>query len=102
MQNTKEKLLKPIPDEILEEVADILDSNFNYTNNVEFDNPEEFTDKYGQEIYNKTIEIFKYKWFEVLGEAIQYGFPSFQECLEEALDAKKQWYPFMKSVARHH
>ena len=37
MQNTKEKLLKPIPDEILEEVADIIDSNFNYTNNVEFD-----------------------------------------------------------------
>ena len=86
MPNTKEKLLIPIPDEMLEEVADILDSNFNYTNNVELNNPEEFTDKYGQELYDETIEIFREKWFASLGEAIQYA-PTFEECLVEAINA---------------
>jgi len=84
MTNTKVKTFTPLPEEILEEMADILDSNFDYQNNVDFNNPEEFIDQYGQKLYDKTIEIFKNKWFTNLGEAIQNGFPSFQECIEEA------------------
>ncbi len=88
MTNTNEKCLIPLPDEILEEMADILESNFDYENTVDFDDPDEFVDHYGQKLYDKTIEIFKEKWYRVLGEAIQYGFPSFQECLVEALNAE--------------
>ena len=74
-----------LPKGILEEMADLLDSNFNYENTVDFDDPQAFTDKYGQELYDKTIEVFKEKWYTVLGEAIQNGFPSFQECIEEVM-----------------
>ena len=80
----KEKTLIPLPWDTSEEMAEILDANFDYQNNVDFGNPKEFTDKYGQEIYDKTIEIFKEKWFANLGEAIEYGFPSFEECIKEA------------------
>ena len=90
MTNTNGKSLIPLPDEILEEMADILDSNFDYDNSVDFDNPEEFVDQYGQKLYDKTIEIFKKKWYHVLGEAISYGFPCFQECLVEALNAESR------------
>ena len=74
-----------VPEEILEEMADHLESNFNYENTVDFDNPEAFKDKYGQELYEKVIEVFKEKWYTVLGEAIQNEFPSFQECIEEVI-----------------
>ena len=74
-----------LPEEILEEMADLLESNFNYENTVDFDDPGAFTNKYGQELYDKTIEVFKEKWYTVLGEAIQNEFPSFQECLEEVI-----------------
>ena len=81
------KNVLPLPEEILEEMAEILDSNFDYENLVNFYNPHEFVDQYGQELYDKTLEIFKHCWYKALGKTIEwdyYGNGLWAECIQEA------------------
>tara|TARA_B100001769_G_C21828497_1_gene450042 strand:- start:366 stop:638 length:273 start_codon:yes stop_codon:yes gene_type:complete len=76
--------------ETLEEMGEILDSSFDYCNSVYFDDGEEFIEKYGEKLYRKSIQLFEDEWHAMLGEAIEYGFPSFEDCVEEAVEILSQ------------
>ena len=65
-------------------MTEILDEKFKYNNNLSFYNEEEFVDHYGNILYEKTISIFKEKWYQLLGDVIINGSPCFKQCSKEA------------------
>ena len=54
-------------------MKEILDENFEYDNDLSFYNEEDFIDHYGNKLYEKTISIFKEKWYQLRGDAIING-----------------------------
>ena len=86
---------KKISSDLLDDMNDTFDSNFDYSNEVYVEFEDEFKEEYGKvladeygydakELIGVATRIFTHKWYEMLGEAIEYGTPDFQECIIEA------------------
>ena len=86
---------KKISSDLLDEMYATFDSNFDYSNEVYVDFEGEFEEEYGKvladeygydakELIGVALRIFRHKWYEMLGEAIEYGTPDFQDCIIEA------------------
>ena len=71
-------------------MVEILDSNFDYKNSVDFFNKEEFTVKYGEDFYKDICENFENIWYATLGDAIHCIGVSgcFHEAINEAYAQK--------------
>ena len=86
---------RKISSELLEEMYATFDSNFDYSNELYIDFEDEFKEEYGKvladeygvnatELFSIAKGIFKDRWFSMLGEAIEYDTPDFQDCIIEA------------------
>ena len=73
MTSTNEQTNFQLTEEILEKMTEILDEKFEYDNDLSFNNEEEFIVHYGNKLYEKTISIFKEKWYQILGDSIITG-----------------------------
>ena len=89
---------KKISSDLLDEMYATFDSNFDYSNEVYVDFEGEFEEEYGKvladeygvnasELFRIAKGIFKDRWYEMLGEAIGYDTPDFEECIIEAQEA---------------